>query len=379
MKTEVVHILAFAHDPGGVNALIPVIKALDTSKYAIDVYGKHSSKKQFEAYGISCMYLPDVCSSVESLEVFLANNNFDVALTGTSANDYTEKYLWQASRNIGIISVAIVDAWLNYGIRFSKWTQVDIDKYNEMKDVSFLPSAVCVMDELSQNEMVREGIPKHNIRVTGQPYLESIKKGILGVSKDMIDSFRHRYLGGSLGKRIILYASDNISSSFNDTEGAEYLGYNEKTIFEELNKVLERRCQDEFILVIRPHPKEGVEYWNERIKSITSYSVIIDKDTPVAITLNSVDIVISMISMILIEASLINKPIMSVQIGLKNKDLFYLSQIGVEKPILSNNELSKAIDEFFCNRFVNHKWDSRTFDDATRRIINVLEDEIWLN
>ena len=156
-----------------------------------------------------------------------------------------------------------------------------------------------------------------------------------------------------------------------------FWGYNEKTIFEELDKVLKCWKQEDFVLVIRPHPKEGIDYWTQRIETITDYKVIIDKGTPVQVVLNSADIIVSMISMILIEACLINKPIISVQIGLNKDDPFYLSQIGVTKTILNRSELADALSDFFDNKLQGINLQSDIC--ATRNILTVLEDNLWQN
>ncbi len=378
MKKGNIRVLFFAHDPGGVNVLLPLIKSIDRKKYYIDVYGRNESRCLFEKAGIDYKVLPDKYVDEDSLEDLLVKNSIEVVVTGTSANDFTEKYLWKAASNRGILSIAVLDAWINYGIRFSKWGQRDSDKYDKDADITYIPSVICVMDELSKRELIRVGIPELRIIVTGQPYLECLAKTLESVSKREIKKCRERILGTSSNKKIILYASDNISSSFNDKEHELYFGYNEKTIFEELNILLKDRASEDFVLIIRPHPKENIEYWKSRIEHEKSYKVIIDKEIPLGIILNSADIVISMMSMILIEAALINKPILSVQIGLKGGDPFYLSQIGVTETIVSREVFSKKMDDFFDGNSSISSWNI-TNRKATESILKIMEERLCQN
>lgn len=132
-------ILLFARDPGGANTLIPLYSRL-VKGYEVLVYGKDVAVKWFQNEGILCK---DICDSykkitLENMELFLQEVRPNVIITGTSLDDYTERYLWKSAENLGIKTFAILDQWMNMGIRFSKYNYKQCDLYEKNKEHCYI-------------------------------------------------------------------------------------------------------------------------------------------------------------------------------------------------------------------------------------------------
>jgi hypothetical protein len=64
----------------------------------------------------------------------------------------------QRARQQGIPCFAILDQWINFGLRFSAYGLNQKDIYEKEKTHPFLPDRILVMDEEARQEKIREGI-----------------------------------------------------------------------------------------------------------------------------------------------------------------------------------------------------------------------------
>src|SRR4030065_819068 len=97
-------ILLFSRDPGGANTIFPLIDPLKESGFLISLYGKDFALNRYKQSGFEGKNIMDEISfiTVESLISFLKANSPDFIITGTSENDFTEKYMWKAAEQLHI-------------------------------------------------------------------------------------------------------------------------------------------------------------------------------------------------------------------------------------------------------------------------------------
>lgn len=307
----------FAHDPGGANAIFPLIDACRARHHEVCIYAGGPAK-------IKIRDALDLCS--EDVESVLHRLKPDFIITGTSANDFTEKFLWKTARNYDIPTMAVLDHWCNYGIRFSKYGLKDISSYDSAKSFDFLPSFIGVMDDFAKSEMQREGIPADMIYPLGNPHFAALKNR----SKDVIpEEIRSRF---PQEKQMITFASEPYEEDYGIAPErkalADIVGVSEQT--------------DDVFLVVKLHPKESQDKYRE------FKNVFFDGETDAVDLIMASDMVISMTSMLLIEACILGKKSISYQPGAANKNKFILTRNGV-LPFLNNFEdLEEAI-----NRLLN--------------------------
>ena len=282
-------IMFFAHDPGGANAILPLIEPFK-KEHKVYVFAKGPALKK----------LPN---AQELQDYSLKFVNPDFLITGTSANDKTEKLLWQESKKLNIKSMAILDHWLNYGIRFSKYGLNEIEKFDKKCD--FLPSFIIVMDEFAKQEMINDGIAQNIIYPLGNPHFENLitqSKNVKNVRSNFAkdDEF------------LITFASEPYTE--------DYGKGNEKVVLEDLIEITKDKNVK---IVVKLHPKEDFSKYAE-FQNLPN--VDLDKITPPIEVIMASDLIVSMTSMFLIEAMILGKNILSYQPNAITPDKFILTK-----------------------------------------------------
>lgn len=365
-------IFLFARDPGGANVISPVYEECK-NRFETFVYAKDFALQRLKIEGIPVVDIRQKCSiNEEQIYNFLKNINPDVVVTGTSLDDYVERYLWRASERLCIKSYAILDQWMNLGMRFSKYSYAQKDMYEKYREHFYLPYRVLVMDELAKKILIDEGIEEERIVVTGQPHFETIRS-------------KYRHVSAAYDKKYwnIVYASEPILREYdgNDQEKL-YWGYNEKIIFQHLYDCLARQAVflKNIRLIIRPHPREDIDNWKEIINSSDFGNIKIELDVKNSsfAVLKSADIVCGMSSMFLLEAVICEKEILSIQIGLCQENPFVLEKLGLCYSVLTKEELFFKLTELFEKLQKTEQKETPKFPfvkNAVKNILSIIEEK----
>lgn len=330
-------ILFFAHDPGGANAISPLIDNF-LDPYEVFVFAKGPALEKLK-------------DSKEYCEGLLKDISPDLIITGTSANDFTEKHLWTEAKKLGIKSIAILDHWVNYGIRFSKYGLKDIDKFD--KTCEYLPDYIVVMDDFAKIEMAKDGVPADIILPLGNPHFDKIFDNFTNIQEIRTQLAREDEI-------LIVFGSEPYIEDYGHGE--------EKTVLKDLIKATEKM---DVKIIVKLHPKESFS----KYKEFESEKIILNKDTNPSELIKAADVVISMTSMFLIEAMILNKKIISYQPIEQNKNKFILTNCGVI-PFINNydnfeEELLKLIDFRASSNYNNFikKGASKNIKDFVERLL----------
>lgn len=373
-------VLFASQDPGGTNVLIPIIRSLK-EKCIIDVWAKGSAVSIYRNKEIDFVNIEEIVTDCnrEAIKAILGEIKPDLVVTGTCVTDFFERNLWMAAREIGIHSVAILDSWCNYGLRFSGYTFKDCDLYIPGSKPIYCPDRIFVMDEYSKLKMKKEGINPDCIDVVGQPFLQSLRGIYKNIGQTEVDAYKKR-ITGQVEKKLIVFVSDHLSDSFAPS-GIDYWGYDEQSIFGCLYEAI-TNCRfenDKYAIIIRPHPKEKKGKWDNIIKKSQTQGlqIEIDDTSTEELVIASSDIVVGMWSIMLIEAVLAEKRILSVQIGAKRTAEFMLSDQGFLKPIYDREELQSNMQAYFdgdiCTGKVRWQIDEMSVDRALFRLYELLK------
>lgn len=373
-------ILVFSRDPGGANAVIPLVPALRERGYEVQLYGKDFALLKYRNAGVEAINIADMIPVITepALAAFFANIAPDVVITGTSADDDTEKMFWKICESVGIPSMAVVDQWVNYGLRFSEFGVNNIEKYAACKAYSSLPVKIIALDDFARNEMIAEGLPAERIIVCGQPYFESLLT-------HQVDAVRMenycRSVAIEANDFVVVFASEPITTTYGEQEALRYWGYTEKTILESLVQALEKVATDyggQIVLLIRPHPKEGRDHFDNILTHCTRIRWRIDTSSSQWTMMQRADLVCGMSSMFLIESVILSRPTMSVQIGLCRDDPFVLTRRGAMHTIRSVIELEAQLRSII----ITVKLALPGFDiisNPVERIVAEVEKMLWRN
>lgn len=362
-------ILCFAREAGGAEAIAPVVATLQ-GKHPVILLAKDYAKDVFARHRLPFReipgYAPDLIEDIER-EYGIPHLVFTSA-TSLPWNDMTERYLWKWAEARGIPSIAVMDQWQNYSLRFSGPTPEERLKY--------LPTWICVMDEYARLQMEAEGIPPSHIAVTGQPAFDALLHYAKAFPPSKITAIR-RSLGVTGGETLVMFVSEALARDFGDS-----LGYTEDSTLATLLEVLSRLASRgySFCLVVKLHPQNQREdfsdidldgYGNPKVR-------LVEKEfSPRDLVLAS-DLVVGMASTLLVESILLGKPTLSVQIGCTRDDCLIATKMGTIPLIKSAEELegvclSLLTDVEYRKRYLTRQERLRTDGLATDRIVVLIE------
>jgi hypothetical protein len=338
-------ILVFSRDPGGANAVIPLVPALRKSGFDVQLYGKEFALVKYLNAGVEAINIADVIPVITepTLAAFIAKIFPDFVITGTSANDDTEKMIWKICESTGIPSMAVVDQWCNYGLRFSEFGVNEIETYEACKVHSSLPSKIITLDDFARNEMIADGLPEERIIVCGQPYFESLLTH--QVDTEIIEH-HCRSIAIEANDFVVVFASEPITTTYGEQEALRYWGYTEKTILDSLVKALEKVAIDfdrQIVLSLRPHPKEGHDHFDNILTQCNRIRWRIDTNSSQWTMMQRANLVCGMSSMFLLESVIVGRPTISVQIGLCRENPFVLARRGATQTVRSDAELEAQL------------------------------------
>ncbi len=341
-------VLLFSHDPGGANTIIPLVAPLRKKGYDLILCGNGPALDRYCQEGVHGFDLIERISEVtlESIANFLKRERPDFLITGTSAEDFTEKFLWQAATELSIPSFAILDQWLNYGIRFSPFGLSNSEDYESAPEHRYLPSRIIVMDSDTQEEMARIGImPREQILPLGQPHFEALQEKARALP--LPGELRKRH-GFSSDEFIVTYVSEPLSIDYgDDPDNGCFWGFTERTIFRELRKSLAsaaRQTGRQVRLIIKHHPRETTHNYDGLLDSTEPLMTISrDRTTGSLEMIQTSDLVCGISSMMLIEAAIIGKPVFSILIGLKRESPFILDRRGILRSLRNQTELEESL------------------------------------
>ncbi|MDE6312065.1 MAG: hypothetical protein K2M46_00285 [Lachnospiraceae bacterium] len=367
-------LLLFARDPGGANVIQSLLPHL-TKEYKIQLYGKDVALERFCGAGLPVKDIAGEVSELlpSQLKEFLQKEQPDLVITGTSADDNTEKYLWHGAEELEIPSIAILDQWINYGIRFSKYGVNEMALYQKEKSHEYLPTKICVMDIYAKQKMMEEGIGGERIAVTGQPYLSDFAEKVAKVKEQDKKNFRQRY--APKGEKLIVFASEPLCSTYG--ENCDYWGYTERSIFRELQELLTELTEREkckISVIVRPHPKENMVQWKSRLKDSPYVAYYLEQETDNQVVMSSADLIVGMSSMFLLESTLCRKPVLSLQIGLRSDrdNPFILEKIGVLQSAVTREAARGELEIFLKDEKQVPDWEIPM--DAAKNIRKVMEE-----
>ncbi len=329
------NIVVICGDPGGANAIIPVIKQLHSEKkrdvlvfayrQAIDIMSK--SNISFSAV--------DEKITDSAIQDLLHRAKPAIIVTGTSFKPIgLEVKFIQAARKLKIPCLAVLDFWSNYSLRFS----------DTAGDLKYVPDKIAIMDEVAYSEMIAEGFHPDSLILTGQPAFDALAEYKLNFNNEKCQKIRNDFHIHA-NELFVVFASQPLSLLYGeDGFNPLFLGYTEKTVLNNLITALEQIAQDgnkHIVLLIRPHPREKLDEY----KKITSNVIRISESNdgnPRDIVMAS-DLVIGMNTVLLVEACYLGCIVVSMQPGLRLKDSLPTNNKGYSIPVYSNEKINDTL------------------------------------
>lgn len=321
------NILTFASDPGGANSLVPVIKQINMKKYSVVNLADGYTNKIYFQSGVDCYNI----KHIDDVKLDKLIGSCVLFIFGTSWGKSLDKDILNKISSKHTKSVAIVDFWTNYQVRFGK----------------VLPDFICVMDSAVKTELVNIGIPAGIIKVTGNPYF---------------DSFLRNIRSGKEEKNKILFISQPLFKQNNNS------GINEIKILEDIIKTLNEFGQS-FNLVLRLHPLDDkMKYNNYLDKNITLDNLTLND------SLSRASVVIGMNSVVLFQAVQAGKQVISYKPHNKSTSLWTENQFRLGIQVKSKKALKKIMALALQNKLERLRCSKMIKPIATKNVINLIEE-----
>ena len=313
---------------GGLRGLLPLLA--DAPDFDIRWYGREPALAYIRARGHEAAPLHTLRLAPDACDVLLT----DTINLRRSDEGMLCREAWCAAAEIGAPSVAFVDCWWGYLQRFTLPGE-------RLADAP-LPDVIAVVDEIALQDMLALGFPEQKLHVLGSPWLSALACDNRDVQPP---------LGGNLDEIVLTFVSQPLARVLNDRDS---WGFTERDVIPALVRActaLPAEVKNRLRLVCLAHPEED-EAALTALLSETSpdFKTEVRKEPDPLGVVRSSHAVVGMFSILLVEAALCRRPVISIQPGLKREDMLATNRCGATGVVREIAELPQTIERLLCDK-----------------------------
>lgn len=337
--------------------LAPVVRLLRAQlDWEAVVTGYGHGMNGFRERGIHCEAIERITDG--DLRLFEKHKPDLIVSSATSlpAFDMSEKWLWVNARKAGVPSIAFLDQWQNYSIRFSGLTEDERHAY--------LPDFINCLDGRGRTEMIAEDFEEAKLIQFGHPYLAEVEKMYEALEPEKIRKKLEAEIGELDRGKTVLFVSEAIREYFGSSRS-----YDQYQVLEYFLQNV-RRSAPEANVAIKLHPKDCIETYRQTTAKYVDLKIrFIQNELTSLECLHLTGPVFGMTSMMLIEAFVLGKAVVSLQPGLVAEDPLVLSRHGIVPVIKDNSEFDIFDFSPGCLEHFNISFDQKAFLNFIREIV----------
>lgn len=341
MANNRTYILICAGDIGGARSLLPLVEEFVKNKVFLKI--------------INHGYLGDAIATSKHKTILIdrdpqiikglfEENYFSAYLFATSVKD-TEALIWaRYAQALNVQTFCVLDS----AIRIAHRMKLD---HKPM----FEPHRMFLQDDHAYKCAVQDGFNPANLIISGQPALSNLLNDYhkWEHKNKQILKEKNPWIGK---KKLLVFVSEPVKQDQGaSAKSKSYRGYTEEQVISLLCKHLQY-YHEQITIGILPHPREDkdhlLDYFDQQ--SFELQCKIINCDASRNVILAS-DGVIGMASILLYEAWLIGKPVMSLQPHIINNDFLYLENKLGALFIKKEDELNAKKELWIKSVFNNQK------------------------
>ena len=331
-----------AHDPGGALMLEATRNAAQLRGHELRFVGSGPAASIWRRVGL------EVCEVGPGSPYDKMVALPDLVVTGSGFGDF-ERNFWKWAQTRDCPTMAVIDSWTNMGRRFQVEGGFDF------------PHAIAVVDEDARSRLIADSGCDVPIFVTGQAHLQQQTARL---------SQRRAMKLGVIDIPHLVFFSEPIDIDY----GSKVRGFDQYEVFEQLCGVLD--LQQTMHLEVKPHPRESWDRWQQLIsnhKTTNNHRITIT-EAPADELLVTIDGVLGMTSMVLLEAHLLGIPVLSLQPGRTSVVNAVLEDNM--RPVLHNGGMAASMVRFLDCLGTKSPVSPRTakfLHDADKRTVAAIE------
>lgn len=268
VNLSVMSVAIVCHDAGGAEIISCLSLRLKLKcKYAL--FGPAFPIFQRKIEGIANQTIGDALDGAELL------------VCGTSSPSTYELDAIALAHSRGIMSIAILDHWINFRERFLVANQL------------IIPSEIWVVDEAAE-EIALKILPEASIRLIENPYREDFLEKLAVMQEESIDNSQNK------NYQTILYVTEPTSEHAKRKYGdARYWGYTEQEAFKYFIDNIKVVTPNAVRVIVRPHPSEYLIKYDFALTA-QGVEIVIRKDRDLLAEIAEADIVAGCNSMAMV-------------------------------------------------------------------------------
>ncbi len=271
-------------DPGAAKAILAQVVKVRESLQAYKIFSDRD-------YPFSKAFGVDVEIAGKNPKEIFDSFQPDFLFCGTSYTSNLELMFIREALHRNIPSNSYIDHYVLFKKRF------------EFESSMIYPDKIFVIDERASKLAIADGIPENKIQVFGNPYYDYLGEYKPQVSRDeffdLIGIKDH-------SKKLVVFAPEPLSN----INGKEKYGFDEVDAFAEIQQVLDEKdynCH----FIFKQHPNQDMEKLKNRL---SEKFIILDPASDTNTLMFYSDIIVGFFSNFLIEAAVMKKKILRLQL-----------------------------------------------------------------
>jgi hypothetical protein len=297
-----------ARDPGGANVLAAFLSR-HGARLVFDAWSLPRATPVFARVGVSTREFPEAFDPA-AVRAAWRVAPADFLVTGTSHYAPFEPLLWELAQETGAGSLAVVDGWSNMPLRFAAGR----------------PDYVGAVDAGQAAELVAMGFSREQILCTGHPWLSLLVRDRERILAEALPAVT----GAGLH---VLFASETVAFDVAKGVNVPY-GFDEFDAYALVHQAALHvaSAAHPVTLAVKFHPyEEPADFLRRRAELPVGEGLRLRtveasaKPHPWVVW---ADLVVGVSSMLLLEAIVLGRPVVSVQPGLTREDTFIASARG---------------------------------------------------
>lgn len=330
-------LLVFVEDPGAANFLAPILSRLSVVREALSIYAESSGAAQLEAMGVPYRAAAEMGTAAEAVRCEAPW----AVLVGTSENlDTTAFDLIAAARAAGVTSIGGVDGAANADFRF---------RGRSDDPLMHAPDLLLLTDDLSRKNFDALGFDADRIVVCGHPYYDKVREVGRALDREGRDALRPRLFPAAGARPIVVFLAE-ISGGLNPEQFARSDDYTlsgrgkargrTEIILEEFLDAVREMAERPY-LVLRPHPKST----DAELGSYYANFDHVSRGREPLETVFAADLIVGMSTSLLVEATLLGRPTLSIVPRALERDWLPTTAMGITPCITRRADIAPALVE----------------------------------